>query len=410
MGNWRFYDASKDKDAIHRIWREVGWVHDKYESMDLLVGAGKALVADLGESPECLTLSATGDIQYLGERLPFAGVTGVTTSHVARRRSLARRLTARLIAENAAEGATVVGLGMFDQGFYNQLGLGSGSYEHHLGFDPAQLTVEGRFRAPKRLGNDDWQLLHDGRVGRMRGHGSISFCSADLTRSQMLETENGFGFGYVDDDGHLTHGLWLGGGSGHSEYGPYSVHTTFYQSYDQLFELLAFIKSLGDQIRSIRMSEPSGLQFQDLISQPFRGRSLTRQSPMAQYHRASAWWQMRVCDLDATLRSTHVRGNGVRFNLVLEDPITRFLGATAPWQGVAGSYVVNLGDESGVTTDQDSALPTLVATVNAWTRMWLGVRPASSLAFTDKLSGPPELLKALDEVLCLPQPHVEWGF
>ncbi len=43
--DYRDYDAARDRDAAHRIWRETGWLEaGKEESMDLLVGAGRALV------------------------------------------------------------------------------------------------------------------------------------------------------------------------------------------------------------------------------------------------------------------------------------------------------------------------------------------------------------------------------
>jgi len=54
-------------------------------------------------------------------------------------------------------------------------------------------------------------------------------------------------------------------------------------------------------------------------------------------------------------------------------------------------------------------LPTLEATVNAFTRLWLGVQPASGLAITDDIAGPPELLAALDRRLRLPAPHMDWN-
>ena len=48
--------------------------------------------------------------------------------------------------------------------------------------------------------------------------------------------------------------------------------------------------------------------------------------------------------------------------------------------------------------------------MNAFTRLWLGVRPASGLTLTDDLAGPDELLTALDEALRLPTANPEWGF
>jgi len=95
---------------------------------------------------------------------------------------------------------------------------------------------------------------------------------------------------------------------------------------------------------------------------------------------------------------------------LLSDPIDRFLPADQSWRGVAGEYVVTLGGSSGAQPGTDDALPILTASVNAFSRMWLGVRPATALNFTDDLSGPPELLEALDSLLRLPDPQPDWDF
>jgi len=42
--------------------------------------------------------------------------------------------------------------------------------------------------------------------------------------------------------------------------------------------------------------------------------------------------------------------------------------------------------------------------------MWFGVRPATSLAITDQLSAPQELLEKLDWTLRLPEPKLDWDF
>jgi len=69
-----------------------------------------------------------------------------------------------------------------------------------------------------------------------------------------------------------------------------------------------------------------------------------------------------------------------------------------------------LGLSSVAEPGIDTTLPTLNASVGAFTRMWLGVRPATGLSWTDELSGPEELLEALDRLLCLPDPKPDWDF
>jgi len=117
---------------------------------------------------------------------------------------------------------------------------------------------------------------------------------------------------------------------------------------------------------------------------------------------------MRICDLPGCLERTHLKNNMVRFNLRLHDPIERYLGDNASWRGLSGDYVVTLGPSSGAERGTNHALPMLAASVNTFTRLWLGARPASGLAYTDNLSGPPSLLEELDWALRLPDPRTDW--
>ena len=80
------------------------------------------------------------------------------------------------------------------------------------------------------------------------------------------------------------------------------------------------------------------------------------------------------------------------------------------WQGAGGEYVVRLGASSHAEPGADPGLPVLSAGVGVFTRLWLGVRPAVSLAVTDDLGGPPELLAAIDDALDLPVPQFNWNF
>ena len=407
---YRNYDPTKDKDAVHRIWREIGWLEKgKEELVDLFVECGRALVADLDGEAECLVISAPGTIRYLDEDLPFSCITGVITSRIARKQGLASGLTAHIVAADAAEGALVSGLGMFEQGYYDQLGFGSGGYEHWVNFDPSSLNVEVKPRVPRRITTEDWEKAHAARLARFRGHGACNLAPPEITKAEMLWTENGFGLGYYDGpDGELTHYIWYGVKD--VEPGPYYVNWMAFQTSDQFLELMALIKSLGDQVRLVRMREPQGIQFQDLLEQPFKQRQVSEKSRFESNMRASAYWQMRVCDLPGCMARTHLRGDEVRFNLRLTDPIERFLDDSAPWRGVAGDYVVTLGTSSNAEPGVDAALPTLTASAGAFTRLWLGVRPATGLAVTDALSGPRELLRALDCALRLPDPKPDWDF
>jgi hypothetical protein len=110
------------------------------------------------------------------------------------------------------------------------------------------------------------------------------------------------------------------------------------------------------------------------------------------------------------MEKTHLEDGEVSFNLILKDPIENIIPGDESWRGISGEYVITLGKESFAEKGKREILPTLEATVNAFTRMWLGVKPATSLAMTDDIAGPQELLEDLDRVLRLPQPHLDWDF
>jgi len=408
--NYRPYDPARDRANVQRIWLETGWLDKgKEDSMDADLAYGTPIVADINGEPECLVITAAGDMRFLDEKLPLCAVTAVTTSHIARKQGLAKRLAAQAVANGVADGALVAGLGMFEQGYYNQIGFATGAYELMVSLDPSLLTVRRKVRTPRRLKAGDYEMVHAARLARRQGHGA---CNMPLlyTKAQMSWGEDGFGFGYCDGpSGELTHCLWLKAKSGNVANGPYRVEFMAYQTGEQFLDLMALLKSLGDQVRLIRLCEPPGIQMQDLISQPFKQQEMTRNSPYATGIHADAWWQRRILDLPGCLAKTHLR-DSVRFNLKLSDPIANCLDEAAPWRGAGGDYVVTLGPSSGAERGKDAALPTLTASVGAFTRLWLGVRPASGLAATDELSAPPGLIERLDHVVLLPPPDPDWDF
>ena len=169
-----------------------------------------------------------------------------------------------------------------------------------------------------------------------------------------------------------------------------------------MLELLRLLRELGDQVTTVRLLEPAGIQLQDLLATPFRDRQRTEGSEHATGLTALAWWQLRIVDLATTVAAHRSVAPPLRFNLTLTDPLATLAGAR--WPGVGGEHVVTVGPESAVGPGDDPDAPRLTATVNAFSRLWLGVGSATSLALTDRLSGPPELLSALDRHLVVPPP------
>jgi hypothetical protein len=406
---WRPFDPERDRKAAQRIWYETGWLRpERTQGFEAITSAGRAIVADVDGGPECLVLTTPGSLRYQDRELPFTGVTAVTTSRVGRRQGLAGRLTARAVALDAEAGAEVAGLGMFDQGYYDRLGFGSGGYEHRLGIDPMALDVDKAPRRPVRLGPEDWEEIHAARRERPRRHGGLSFDNPSLTRAQTANPEHAFGLGYRSG-GRLTHHLWCHPDSDGRNQGPYHVPWLCYRGRDDLLELLALLKDLGDQVLLVSIHEPPGIQLQDFIRRPFRLYAQTRGAKFEMRNDARAFWQMRVCDLPRCVAAASVPAE-VRFNLELSDPIERYLDAKDGWRGVGGNWTVRFGPVSEARPGAEPGLPTLQADVGAFTRLWLGVLPATGLEAAGKLSGPGELLARLDASLTLPQPKPDWDF
>jgi hypothetical protein len=407
---FRDYEPDRDKDDVLRIYREIGWCTktEHEEALAGLVESGRTMVAEIDGTAECMVTTDPGTIRHGKRDLSLTGVTGVSTSRVARKRGLAGRLTACVVAEEAAAGRLVAMLGVFEQGYYNQLGFGNGGYEHWCTFDPSLLTVSVKPRIPVRLGVSDWERMHANRLRRFRRHGACNIDSPELTRADMRWGENGFGLGYTDKGGDLTHHMWCT--AKEEEHGPYSVFWMAYRTKEEFSELLGLLRSFEDQVRSVELREPPGIQLQDLLRKPFKSRQITRRSPHENRMTASAYWQVRILDLAGTMDLTSLDAEPLQFNVTLSDPIEPFLGEDAPWKGIAGDYVVEVGPKCSAAPGQDPTLPTLKASINAFTRMWLGVRPATTLAWTDDLIGPAELLDHLDRAFRLPPPSPDWEF
>jgi hypothetical protein len=408
--SYREYESARDRAAVRRIFQEVGWLKDEHpDAIEWFVEEGRALVADVDGGAEAVAVTAPGTVRHLHDDVPLSCVAAVATSRVARQRGLAGELTAAVMALDAADGAAIAGLGMFDQGFYNRLGFGTGAYVRQNTFDPAALRVEPARRAPRRLTKDDWAVMHENRLQRRLAHGACSIVSAS-TRFEAALSPHGFGLGFFDGPrGTLSHHLWLAVKQD-VEFGPYRVKWMAWRTKEQLLELLGVLRGLADQVHGVMMIDPPDIHMQSLLERPFRTNRLTEEGRYAARAISLSWWQMRICDLSACLAKTKLPGPGVRFNLSLTDPVARFLDDDAPWRGVAGDYIITLGPRSGAERGCDDALPTMIASVSAFTRLWLGVGPATGLAITDDLSAPADLLEELDTALRLPPPQPDWEF
>lgn len=418
--NIRRYDATRDRDAVMRIFRECGWIGDseaEAESIDSVVdGSEHCWVATINGEAEVFVLGAQAELQHGGHRLAVGLIAAVVTSLVARRQGLATRLTAHVNQELRAAGALMTTLGIFDHGYYDKLGFGQGPSDNFVWLDPERLRVPIPARPPVRLTVDDSAEIHASRWRRLRHHGSISVRGEGHTRESVQSSPNGVGFGYRDDAGVLTHYAWFRRPD--AEVGPWLMQHYSFQTWPQFVELLGLVKSFSDQVRLVRICEPPGIQLQSMLERPFRHLGKTKGSALAERINAMVWSQYRVNDLPATTAAlaSHV---DVKFRLALTDPIAAFLPPEASWAGVGGDYDVTLSRVgssaqrvvSGPDQEsKDAGVATLNATVNQWTAWWLGVCPASVLNAQGGFEAAPELLAQLDVALRLPRPAPDWDY
>jgi GNAT superfamily N-acetyltransferase len=377
--------------------------------------SGLGYVARVHGHPACFVFEAEGHLRYVDTDLSLSAITGVATDRTGRKQGLAKQLTAKAVAEAGARGLALAGLSTFEQGFYDQLGFGTGAYEYIWRFDPNRLLVEDKVRPPHHLTADHIDAIHAARLARRKHHGNVSLYSVGQTRSTVLRSVNGFGLGYFDDGTETpSHCLWCSATA--TAEGPYTIEFMAWQTPAQFLELLGLVKQWGDQVRLVMMAEPSGIQLQDFIDRPTQHFQSTQGGQFATGCRAHAYFQYRILDLAACIAAVPAPSLPCAFHLDLHDPISdrpadrvgRY--SDPPWTGLSGSYTVRLDGSSTVTARTTDGLPTLTAGVGAFTRMWLGVRPASGLAVTDRLAGPPELLARLDDIFRRPNPLTDWQY
>lgn len=405
----RRYDETRDKEAAYRIWREVGWMERDTKVMDLFMDGADAWVSTLRDEAECLVMTDAGDVRYIDQDLFMASVSAVTTSRVARRQGLAGKTTAHALAACAQQGAALAALGMFEQGYYDRLGFGTGPYEHRIWCAPSKLNVPHVERPPHRLDDGDWEAILANRLARRRTHGGVCIPRAGVTREALEEHEHGFGLGYYDaSDGSLSHHVWIH--TSHVEHGPYHVLWMAYQTPQQLLELLGVLKGLGAQVDLISICEHDGLELQTLIDTPFQGMRQSEDGKQMQKILASAWWQMRILALKPCIEVwTQSVRKALRFNLNLSDPIEHYLSKDSMWRGVAGAYTLNLAPGGcSIEAGHEDGLPLLSTSVGSLTRLWIGAASAWALALQPDFDAPMGLIDALDTSLQTPIPRMGW--
>ncbi|MBY5162145.1 GNAT family N-acetyltransferase [Salsipaludibacter albus] len=389
-----------DHDAIVRVYREVGWLEDgEAAHLDPWLADATKLVGTVDDAPEAIGTRHAGHIMVDTTDLPFAAVTSIAVAPVGRRRGLASSLTARTVVEAAEEGFALALLGIFDQGFYDRFGFGTGATTllHH--FDPAALTVDPPTRQPVRLTVDDWEEIQAATRRRWRSHGGVVFDEPGFVRGELGWAKPFIALGLRDDAGELTDLLW---GEPKGEHGPWKVYALTYREPSGLLDLLGLLRLMGDQVHSVQVAEPAELSLEDVLDQPFRHRRATSKAEHAAHVEAFAHWQARILDLPAVVAARPWAGTPVRFVVEVDDPLAHR--DDVDFDDVHGTWTVELASSSTATRGATDDLPVVRAGVGAFTRLLLGVAPASGLALVDQLDGPTELLARLDRALATARP------
>ena len=409
----RPYDSERDEKAVIRIWEETRWIdrddEDDASHLRGMLDNSRVLVGELDGAAECVTISSPASIRYLNEDIPLGIVAAVTTSPRGRRTGLASRATAELVRQDAEAGMMVSALGMFEQGFYSRLGFGNGPSELRWSLDPSNLNVEARAETPVRITAGDSEDVYLAMSKRSLRHGGVRILNPAHVRADMGWTEHPLGLGYRDAKGELTHFVW---GEMKDENGPFVLIAIAWREPQQLQELLALLKGLGDQAHLVKMIEPAGLQLQDFIARPLRESKSPKEGEWRKGAEAEAWWQARINDLAGCLQRTSLAQSGaaLAFNLHLDDPIGKFLPAAGGWNGTGGDYIVQLGAASSAEPGSRQGLPSLHADVGGFTRLWLGCAEASAIAAAGQIEASRQLLDDLEATLRLPIPRTGCEF
>ena len=411
------FDPERDMEAILRMWSETGWWDNEDDQKKRIppffrANDDRSVVGLIDGSAECAVHRALGTIQHGTTQLSLGGVTAVTTSRIARRRRLASRLTARTIAHLADEGCAVAMLGMFDQGFYDRFGFGTGSYVKHAWVYPGALNVPVTYRAPERFElDDDLEEMHAAIMNRMPVHGGVKIGGERMTSAGLQVDDDCSFFGYRTD-GEITHFMAV---ATTGEHGPDRVEQWAYQTREQCLELLRLVQEWGDQVDVLRISEPNWLQVQDFIVQPGANYRRTQGSRTGSLRtEIDAWWQARIVDLPACVAALGAVSDPLVLTVRIDDPIAPHLvdsGYEGEWAGLAGTWRLQFGESSMAERVGAEEIVDLATDINSLTRWWLGVLPAATLLATGAFDCAPALAAKLDELTAhLPFPDPGWDF
>ncbi len=404
------YDKEKHLEKCISIWMDAGWLMNGQEKLaNLWFDSADALVGKHVNDVVALGLAHSGTFHHAAhsQNISFCAISAITVAFQGRKLGFAGTLTAELLARGAERGEAFAGLGMFEQGFYDRLGFANFPYTRIAEFRPSELMLSGSFSSdPVRLGKENWQDIHQNRINRLRYHGSVNLPPV-ITRADMEINKKTFAIGFRNKNGEMTHHYVVRSVKG--EHGPMRVIWMAFQTPDQFKDILLSIKSFGDQIDIVSLQEPPGIQFQSLLRKPI---SSSRQSTGSVERkvgtRTGCWSQGRILDVEKCVNGMKCTGEECSFNLILTDPVEKYLDSSFEWRGCGGEYTIRFSNRSNAELGITEGLPVMQCSVNTFSKLWTGTAKASMLPYTDKITAPSSLLEKLDKTLNLPEPSFDW--
>jgi hypothetical protein len=415
------FDFDRDMESVLRIWHETGW-YDGEDRQRAQIKAffkaneGRSLVARLDGQAESVVHCTLGSMRYgtapAAREISVGAITAVTTSRVARKLGAASRLTARTIAEMGDDGAAVALLGMFEQGFYDRFGFGVGPYEHNVWAYPGSLRVPAEYRTPERFDFEHHSdELHEAVVSRYRTHGGVVIGGERSTATVVNLDQQVSVYGYRTE-GSISHWMAV---EHTEEFGPDRVVAWAFQSPQQCLELLRLVQEWGDQVDLIRFIEPAWMQAQDFDADPVHNYRRTKGSKVHVRTDADAWWQVRIVNMDTCIAAMEPVAEPFEVVAEIEDPVADHLadsGYSGSWEPLSGVWRLSFGRQHRAERLADTSRNVdLRTSVNALSRWWLGVLPASSLGVIRQMDASHDLLRLLDPLTAqLPRPHPGWDF
>jgi predicted acetyltransferase len=175
------------------------------------------------------------------------------------------------------------------------------------------------------------------------------------------------------------------------------------------------VQEWGDQVDLIRFIEPAWMQAQDFDADPAHNYRRTKGSKVHVHTDADAWWQIRIVDMATCIAVMEPASEPFELLVEIDDPVEQHLagsGYAGSWKPLTGVWRFSFGATHTAERLGDAQTNVdLRTSINALSRWWLGVLPASSLGVIGQMHADSSTLTRLDQLTAhLPRPHPGWDF